>query len=60
MASQCCEFKVKGTIDHVNQLVRDAQVHNWTTVGQWSNDVIVKTAVGEWDWEDIDKIQAQR
>lgn len=54
------DAEVKGMIDHAYQLVRDAQVHNWTAVRQWSSDVIVKTAVGEWDWDSMDKIQQSR
>lgn len=42
---KCTEVEIKGMIDHIYQLVRDAQVHNWISMQKWSNHVVVRTAV---------------
>lgn len=59
-AEKCVNSEVKGIIEHIHQVVRDVQVHNWLAVRRWSNQVIVRTAVGDWQWNDADRLQRAR
>lgn len=54
--SICANHRVRAMIDHLHNLIHDAQVHPWHKVRRWSNEVIVKTAIHEWQWTDVDKI----
>lgn len=54
--SICANHSVRAMVDHLHQLIRDSQVHPWHKVRRWSNEVLVKTAIHEWQWTEGDKI----
>lgn len=59
-AERCNDREAKGVIEHIHQVVKDIQVHNWLAVRGWSNQVIVRTALGDWHWTKFDRLQQAR
>ena len=50
-AKEGANTKAGGIMQHVSQIMRDVSSQRWKKVRKWSNKVVVKTAIGEWDWE---------
>lgn len=45
LASACSDARVKGLANHLLQVVRDVQVHSWSKIRKWSNEVVLNTAM---------------
>lgn len=56
ITANCANQRIRAMIDHLHQVIRDGQVHPWPRVRRWSNEVLVKAAINEWQWTDSDKI----
>lgn len=50
------DSQVRGMLIHVNQIIRDSNVHPWDRIRKWSNEIIFRTAIGEWKWSDYENI----
>lgn len=57
---RCKEDNLKGLAFHVLQVVRDVQVHSWSKICKWSNEVVLNTAMKSWQWADADRITQAR
>lgn len=60
MLSKCVDSELAGMLNHAHHVIRDSQVHPWGRVRNWSNEVIFKTAISEWQWVDSDEIVQAR
>lgn len=60
LTNRCKDEDLKGLAAHVLQMVRDVQVHGWTKIRKWSNEIILHTAMKSWSWSDADKITQAR
>lgn len=60
ITAQCNEVKTKAMLNHLCQIICDCQVHPWSKVWKWSNDVVVRTATQEWELTECDLITQSR
>lgn len=56
----CVDQKTRGLANHLLQVVRDVQVHSWSKIRKWSNEVVLHTAMKKWSWADLDRITQAR
>lgn len=60
LANVCIDLKTKGMANHLLQVIRDVQVHSWSKIRKWSNEVILYKAMNRWSWADSDRITQAR
>lgn len=60
LTNRSSEGPIKGLANHVLQVIRDVQVHSWSKIRKWSNEVILNTAMQTWSWVDSDRITQAR